>query len=170
MSRASKGWVASRCQRRLPTGFRSRGHQWGSPSPETAAALAPWSVHMSPAPAAAEACSECAWAWPAGLVAALGRQRGPRKNHWLQSAQTSSSHHPTTSNQASPPCHVPFQPSKSHENRPRRPVIHQNVSSTLAHHRSCDRHRRRRCCGHPRYAYTVAPSRTPTTQPAPLAP
>lgn len=43
--------------------------RWGSPSPETAAALAPWSVRRSPAPAAAEACSVCAWAWA---------RRGPR--------------------------------------------------------------------------------------------
>ncbi len=156
--------------------FQEQGASVGKPpavqhqaqAPETAAALAPWSVHRSPAPAAAEACSGAASAW-AWARRGLGRQRGPRKNHpwtWLHRCSPLRQVPATTRQPAThefPPCHAPFPPSKSHENSPRLPAVHQNVSSTLAHHRSCDRHRRRRCCGHPRYASHVASSRTPTT-------
>ena len=177
MSRASQGWVASRCQRRLLSshwlvsgagGICGEAPSSAAPSTSTRnsgcfGALVRAQVPSSSCSRGLQRCSECM-----GLGSSRPRPaaRASKKSP-VDSGRSPLRQVPATTRQPAthefPPCHAPFPPSKSHENSPRLPAVHQNVSSTLAHHRSCDRHRRRRCCGHPRYASHVASSRTPTT-------
>ena len=99
MSRASQGWVASRCQRRLPTGFRSRGASVGKPtSTKHQKQRLLWRLGPCTGPQLQLQQRSCsAWAW---ARRGLGRQRGPRKNHpWTLVAVRSDKFQPPPDNQ-----------------------------------------------------------------------